>query len=1018
MIAVSSSASGSWPCQRSDGSAGTTTLTHGIGTLIGAAEVASFGGTWPDPSSQALQTNLAWATGFSWSAPQYPPTLVMTGDGQYAENGSGQTQTIVIDLTGSSDADGTIVEYFTDCDTSSLSTTSCGNMSTTCSCVIPNDDTVWDGLVRLTDDDGNVTTQSFTLEITNEQPAATGACDNGTCTGVEGDTLAFTCDGTDPGWNDVPALSWDFDGTVSYGPTLGTGIGTGVAFAETNSYPDDGTFSAICGAIDDDGGSDTDSLTVTITNAAPVLAALSGPATVDEGGSVTWSTSATDVGVNDVLTYAWDWGDSSAGDTGASASHTYVDEGTFTVTGSVDDGDGGTDSDTGTVTVSNVAPTMTGSCPASATEGTAAGFAASASDPGTLDVLSWSLAGTSSATLVSATGTTSGVNWTPSYGDAQLGSVTIDLTVDDGDSGTDALNCTVSVAYLDSDSDGMPDTWENANGLNSNTDDSGGDPDGDGITNIQEWLAGTDPQASGGPTAPTVTSPLGGAEVTSATPGLSFTNGTDPDGDTLTYEVEIYSDSTLSTLTEAITSVAEDASGTTTATPSSALAENTPYWWRARSDDGNAYSSWSSAADFFVNVANDAPGATALSFPLASAIVTTLTPTLQWTEVTDDDGDAITYDVEVYEDAGLSTLSWSDTLVAGLGNGSVEATTGTLVENTWYWWRARSVDEHGLAGAWATAEQFLVSTVDDAPLAVTILWPLDAGQVGDLSPDIEVADGDDPEGFAVSYEIELALDMAFTGTVWSSGLVAESGGASTVWSSSDESAALVEDAQGWVRARSVDDGGLTSGWTTAEFTTNSVNNAPTVPVLIAPDGDAFGLKGDVTFRLQNATDADGTTRTYDFEVLDDIGVVAWSQAGVTEGTGETSVAVAANTLPYGVNTWTARSVDELGLASEWATEFEFEIVPPKGDDDDDDDDDDDTTGDDDDSGDDDDTTGDDDDATGDDDDATGDDDDTTAGDDDDSGTGDCDCQSSIASGEAAPALFALAFLGLVRRRRS
>jgi len=45
MSAVSAAASGSWPGQRSDGSAGTTTLTHGIGTLIGAAEVASFGGT-------------------------------------------------------------------------------------------------------------------------------------------------------------------------------------------------------------------------------------------------------------------------------------------------------------------------------------------------------------------------------------------------------------------------------------------------------------------------------------------------------------------------------------------------------------------------------------------------------------------------------------------------------------------------------------------------------------------------------------------------------------------------------------------------------------------------------------------------------------------------------------------------------------------------------------------------------------------------------------------------------------
>ena len=382
--------------------------------------------------------------------------------------------------------------------------------------------------------------------------------------------------------------------------------------------------------------------------------------------------------------------------------------------------------------------------------------------------------------------------------------------------------------------------------------------------------------------------------------------------------------------------------------------------------------------------------------------MSTLTPTLQWTEVTDADGDDLTYDVEVYEDAGLSTLTWSDTGLSGLGNGSVEATTGTLLENGWYWWRARSVDEHGLDGGWAVAEQFLVSLVDDAPDAPTIVWPADGGQVGDLAPVIEVADGADPEGFAVSYEIELALDMAFSGTVWTSGQLPEAG-STTSWDSADASAALTEDALGWVRARSVDNGGLTSGWTTHEFTTNSENNAPTVPTLIAPDGDAFGLTETITFRWANATDSDGTTRTYDVDVLDDIGVVAWSQTGVAEGDNETSVTALAGDLPYGVNTWTARSVDELGLTSEWAAELEFEVVPPKGDDDDD-------------SGDDDDSTGDDDDATGDDDDATVGDDDDASGDDDDS-TGGCDCESSV-GGQASPGLwFLLGAAALFRRRR-
>ncbi|MFO1460558.1 MAG: lamin tail domain-containing protein [Verrucomicrobiota bacterium] len=46
----------------------------------------------------------------------------------------------------------------------------------------------------------------------------------------------------------------------------------------------------------------------------------------------------------------------------------------------------------------------------------------------------------------------------------------------------------------DSDSDGMPDDWETAHGLDPRTDDSGLDPDQDGFSNLDEFLAGTDPK--------------------------------------------------------------------------------------------------------------------------------------------------------------------------------------------------------------------------------------------------------------------------------------------------------------------------------------------------------------------------------------------------------------------------------------------------------------------------------------------------------------------------------------------
>ena len=367
--------------------------------------------------------------------PNDPPTADAGGPYTVDEGSS-----VLLDGTGSSDPDGTVEAYDwspTDNldDPTSAQPTFAGV-----------DDDIVTVTVTVTDDDGATDSADTTVTVDNVAPTVEAGADQAVDEGVTVslDPATFT----DPGILDTHTAEIDWgDGTIESG-TLDEALGT---VDGSHVYPDDGVFTVTVTVTDDDGGIGSDTLTVTVDNVAPTVDA-GLDQTVDEGVTVSLDPATfTDPGTFDTHTATIDWGDGTieAGTLDQAlgtvdGSHVYPDDGVFTVTVTLTDGDGGIGSDTLTVTVDNVAPTVDAGLDQTVDEGASVSLdPATFSDPGVSDThtatIDWG-----DGTIEPGTVGAGVVDGSHVYGTAGTYTVTVTVTDDDGGIGSDTFTVTVS----------------------------------------------------------------------------------------------------------------------------------------------------------------------------------------------------------------------------------------------------------------------------------------------------------------------------------------------------------------------------------------------------------------------------------------------------------------------------------------------------------------------------------------------------------------------------------------------
>ncbi|BFM06373.1 SdrD B-like domain-containing protein [Halioxenophilus aromaticivorans] len=211
------------------------------------------------------------------------------------------------------------------------------------------------------------------------------------------------------------------------------------------------------------------------------------------------------------------------------------------------------------------------------------------------------------------------------------------------------------------------------------------------------------------PALPVVIAPSTGAEI-----GVGGTyylrvgsELVDQDGDTTLYVFELDTVRTFDS-PSLMTSPAITPSNPDSVTwELSGLEDNTRYYWRVQALDADGATPWVYSS-FMINSQNDPPLEPPVCNPGSKAWLQSLRPVLKVSDLPDLDQDAKTYEFELVE------VITGDLVGEYQGDQAFwRMADGQLSDHHWYEWRARAVDDSGLAGDWSANRTFYINTYNE-----------------------------------------------------------------------------------------------------------------------------------------------------------------------------------------------------------------------------------------------------------------------------------------------------------------